>query len=72
MVDACQHSRVREIGEDFDKDGRLLRLMRCQRCGLILREYLPTLSHSPTNLQVVPACSTHAARAAVAGYSIRV
>jgi hypothetical protein len=25
------------------KMGRLLRLMRCQRCGLIMREYLPML-----------------------------
>ncbi len=42
-VDACQHGVVHEIGEDFDKDGRLLRLMRCQRCGLVMREYLPML-----------------------------
>jgi len=40
-VNVCQHRQVREIGEDFDKEGRLLRLMRCQRCGLIMREYLP-------------------------------
>jgi len=39
----CQHSHVREIGQDFDKDGRLLRLVRCQDCGLLLREYLPML-----------------------------
>jgi len=39
----CQHNRVREIGQDFDKDGRLLRLERCQRCGLLMREYLPSL-----------------------------
>jgi hypothetical protein len=37
---ACQHSQVREIGQDFDKDGMLLRLMRCQQCGLLMREYL--------------------------------
>ena len=41
--DACQHGRTREIGEDFDEDGRLLRLVRCQKCGLVLREYLLTL-----------------------------
>ena len=40
-VNMCQHRRVNEIGQDFDKDGRLLRLLRCQRCGLIMREYLP-------------------------------
>ena len=39
-VNVCQHSQVREIGEDFDKDGRLLRLIRCQGCGLLLREYI--------------------------------
>jgi len=40
---SCQHGRVREIGEDFDMDGRLLRLVRCQTCGLLMREYLPSL-----------------------------
>jgi hypothetical protein len=40
---ACQHSQVREIGQDFDKDGMLLRLMRCQQCGLLIREYLAML-----------------------------
>jgi hypothetical protein len=40
---SCQHGRVREIGQDFDKDGRLLRLVRCQACGLLMREYLPSL-----------------------------
>ena len=39
----CQHSSLREIGQDFDKDGRLLRLVRCQKCGLLMREYLPAL-----------------------------
>jgi len=36
----CQHNMLREIGQDFDKDGRLLRLVRCKRCGLLMREYL--------------------------------
>ena len=39
----CKHERRREIGQDFDKDGRLLRLVRCQDCGLLMREYLPSL-----------------------------
>ncbi len=39
-MDPCRHIQVREIGEDFDKDGRLLRLIRCERCGLLMREYL--------------------------------
>lgn len=39
----CQHSRVREIGQDFDEDGRLLRLVRCRKCGLLMRDYLPVL-----------------------------
>jgi hypothetical protein len=38
--DTCQHGHVREIGQDFDKDGRLLRLIRCEKCGLLMREYL--------------------------------
>jgi hypothetical protein len=42
-VTACQHNRVREIGHDFDKDGMFLRLIRCQQCGLLMREYLPQL-----------------------------
>ena len=39
----CQHNQVREIGQDFDEQGKLLRLIRCQRCGLLMREYLPSL-----------------------------
>lgn len=39
----CAHNRIREIGEDFDEEGRLLRLIRCQGCGLLMREYLPFL-----------------------------
>lgn len=42
-VDTCQHSKLHEIGQDFDKDGRLLRLNRCQQCGLLMREYLPMI-----------------------------
>jgi hypothetical protein len=40
-AEKCQHNQVREIGEDFDKDGRMLRLVRCTRCGLLMRTYLP-------------------------------
>jgi hypothetical protein len=36
----CQHGQVREIGYDFDEQGRLLRLIRCRHCGLLMREYL--------------------------------
>jgi len=43
IVEHCQHSQVREIGQDFDEEGRLLRMVRCQRCGLLIREYLPSL-----------------------------
>jgi hypothetical protein len=39
----CQHRRLREIGQDFDRDGILLRLVRCRSCGLLMRQYLPTL-----------------------------
>jgi len=37
----CLHTDVHEIGCDFDKDGMLLRLVRCQGCGLLMRQYLP-------------------------------
>jgi hypothetical protein len=37
----CLHNNVHEIGTDFDKDGMLLRLVRCQKCGLLMRQYLP-------------------------------
>ena len=37
----CQHNEVHEIGTDFDKEGMLLRLVRCQKCGLLMRQYLP-------------------------------
>ena len=39
----CQHSEVHEIGCDFDKDGMFLRLVRCHKCGLLMRQYLPML-----------------------------
>jgi len=41
MPETCLHAKVREIGSDFDRDGMLLRLIRCQKCGLLMREYLP-------------------------------
>ena len=41
--ETCQHSEVHEIGTDFDKDGMLLRLVRCQKCGLLMRQYLATV-----------------------------
>ena len=40
----CLHKEVHEIGRDYDKDGNSVRLVRCQRCGLLLREYLPILN----------------------------
>jgi len=40
MAKVCHHHRVREIGQDFDKEGRFLRLERCQTCGLLMRQYL--------------------------------
>jgi len=39
----CRHARQREIGHDFDKDGRLIRLVRCEKCGLLMREYIATI-----------------------------
>jgi len=42
-VVTCGHDRRLEVGHHFDEDGRFLKLLRCQRCGLIMREYLPTL-----------------------------
>ena len=39
--ETCPHETVHEIGTDFDKDGMLLRLIRCQKCGLLMRQYLP-------------------------------
>jgi len=37
----CRHNRVREIGQDYDRDENPVRLVRCQRCGLLMRETLP-------------------------------
>jgi hypothetical protein len=42
-VNLCEHEQVNEIGEDFDKDGRLLRLVRCRQCGLLMRIYIPSV-----------------------------
>ncbi len=44
---SCLHEEVHEIGQDFDKDGNPVRLVRCQRCGLLIRECLPWLSSDP-------------------------
>jgi len=40
---ACQHEQVHEIGEDFDQDGKMMRLVRCITCGLLIREYVHTI-----------------------------
>jgi len=40
VVTECQHTILGEIGQDLDKDGRVLRLIRCHECGLLMREYL--------------------------------
>ncbi|HUK27443.1 MAG TPA: hypothetical protein VLV31_03385 [Candidatus Acidoferrales bacterium] len=39
-IKECEHIQVHEIAEDFDKDGKPLRLIRCQDCGLLMREYI--------------------------------
>ena len=36
----CRHIQVHKIGEDLDMDGKLLKLVRCARCGLLMRTYL--------------------------------
>jgi len=38
--DVCRHRQVQKIGEDLDLDGKLLKLVRCARCGLLMRTYL--------------------------------
>lgn len=40
----CLHSEVHEIGQDCDEDEKLLRLIRCQRCSLLMCEYLPIVN----------------------------
>ena len=37
----CRHQRRREVGHHLDEGGRFLRLVRCQKCGLLLRELIP-------------------------------
>lgn len=50
----CRHNGVREIGQDYDKDGNAVRLIRCQRCGLLMRENLPSIAgESDTLLECV-------------------
>jgi len=36
----CQHDDVHEIGLDFDKYDNPVRLIRCRRCGQLMRENL--------------------------------
>jgi hypothetical protein len=38
----CQHDDVHEIGQDYDKHDNPVILLRCQRCGLLMRETLPS------------------------------
>jgi len=40
VLEECPHTMLGEIGQDLDKDGRPLRLIRCHQCGLLMREYL--------------------------------
>jgi threonine synthase len=45
MHKTCQHNELREIGLDYDN---AVRLIRCQRCGLLMRETFPyTLPATP-------------------------
>jgi len=37
---SCHHDQVHEIGLDYDMDGNAVRLVRCQSCGLLMREQL--------------------------------
>jgi hypothetical protein len=43
ILKPCQHARVHEILEDFDQDGKMLKLVRCIRCGLLIREHVHTI-----------------------------
>lgn len=42
VYEACQHSDVREIGEDIDQNGNPLTLVRYEQCDLLICEYLET------------------------------
>jgi hypothetical protein len=42
VLELCHHDDLHEIGEDIDQHGKPLRLVRCQQCSLLIREYLPT------------------------------
>jgi hypothetical protein len=37
VLDSCEHKKVHEIGEDFDQRGRMLKIVRCTTCGLLMR-----------------------------------
>ena len=43
-ISRCEHKGIREIGQDFDKEGNAVRLIRCRLCGLLMREDLPVES----------------------------
>ncbi len=42
IAGACHHNEVREIGQEFDKEGKHLRFERCEQCGLLLLKHLTT------------------------------
>ncbi|MGP8068347.1 MAG: hypothetical protein ACLP5V_00505 [Candidatus Bathyarchaeia archaeon] len=39
--ESCRHREIHQTGYGFDKDGMFSRLVRCKRCGLLMRQYLP-------------------------------
>jgi hypothetical protein len=39
VLDSCEHKKVHEIGEDFDHRGRMLKMVRCTSCGLLMRVF---------------------------------
>jgi hypothetical protein len=39
----CDHLDTHEIGKDLDREGRLISLLRCQNCGLLMRRYVVEL-----------------------------
>jgi hypothetical protein len=43
-LNSCQHKQVHEIGKDFDKHGRILKIVRRKRCGLLIRAFPSNLT----------------------------
>lgn len=50
LEEECTHNEISEISTDFNNEGEFLRLVRCEKCGLLIRQSLPIVSRNRRRL----------------------